>query len=83
MASMYRSVNPVNNKLFHTAVMHTDAQLENKIANAYSCYIKNKHRGAKAIQERLDKLSNVHSILEKNRYQYAEIMAKEMGKPIA
>ena len=43
MTSLYKSINPVNNKLFHTAAMTTNVQLEAKIAKASEWFKKNRH----------------------------------------
>ena len=36
--TFYKSINPLNNVLFHEAAMTSDAELEAKIAKAYAWY---------------------------------------------
>ena len=81
--SIYKSVNPLNNKLFHTSAMTTPSELESKLAYAHSYFTKSRRLGQSAMEERFEKLSNVHALLEQRVPEYAELMTLEMGKPLA
>ena len=81
--SLYKSINPLTNKLFHTSAMDTPAEIESKLAKAHEYFIKTRRLGQSAMEERFDKLSNVHALLEQRLPEYAELMTLEMGKPLA
>ena len=85
--SIYKSINPLNNKLFHTQAMHSDAEVEQKIQKAHTWFLKNKTGRTwwwtNAVEDRFEKLSNVHGLMLTRLPEYAELMTKEMGKPLA
>ena len=61
--SLYKSVNPLNNKLFHQAALHTDSEVDKKLQKAYQWYQNNRHSTKEDIEVRFEKLSNVHALL--------------------
>lgn len=83
LQTIFKSVNPLNNKIIHQAQMTSDAEIEAKLEKAWRWYQKTRHGGREAVEERFEKLSNVHGLLEQRAPEYAELMTKEMGKPYA
>jgi len=81
--TLYRSVNPLNNVLFHEAQLTPDAEIEKKLERAHQWFRRNRHQGQEAVEERFDKLSNVHALLLQRLPEYAKMMTEEMGKPLA
>jgi succinate-semialdehyde dehydrogenase/glutarate-semialdehyde dehydrogenase len=81
LKTLYKSINPLNNVLFHEAAMTSDAEVETKIARAFSWYQKTRHGGREAVELRFEKLSNVHALLEQRAPELAKVMTMEMGKP--
>ena len=81
--SLYKSINPVSNTLFHTSAMHSELEIEAKLSSAHSWYLKNRRRGHEGMLERFEKLQTVKALLHKNKDEYAKLMTSEMGKPLA
>lgn len=61
--SIYRSVNPVTNTLFHEAQLTSDSEVDMKLERAYQWFMKNRHHGQEGVEQRFDKLTNVHALL--------------------
>lgn len=80
--SLYASVNPLNNKLFYTQPLHSDAEVEAKLEKATKYFKNNRRRGIEAMEERFEKLSNVHALMGQRVPEYAKLMTLEMGKPL-
>ena len=49
---------------------------------AHRCFLSTRHSGLKGVEARFEKLTNVQSLLEARRPEYAKIMSEEMGKPV-
>ena len=78
--NIYRSVNPFNNKLLFETATISQAEIDEKLAKAYSYW--QKDRKSSLFKERCEKLSNVQDLLEKDIKKFAALMTSEMGKPI-
>ena len=76
----YQSVNPFNNKLEKSFVDITDAQLEEKIARAQSCYEKWRHV---SYAERAKIVHKASVLLHEQTEHFARTMTMEMGKRIS
>ena len=79
--SLDKSVNPINNKVFHQATMTASADIDKKLDRAFKWYQGYRQHGD--IEETFEKLSNVHALLGQRLPEYAKIKTQEMGKPIA
>ena len=62
--TLFKSVNPLNNQVFHQAQMTSPKEIEDKIEKAWQWYEKTRHGGREVVEERYEKLSNVHALLE-------------------
>ena len=82
-SSLYKSANPLNNKLFHTSSMTSEAEIEAKINKAHNWFQKTRRGGRHEMEERFEKLSNVHALLGQRLPEFAKLMTLEMGKPLA
>ena len=76
----YQSVNPFDNKLEKSFVDITDAQLEEKIARAQSCYEKWRHV---SYAERAKIVHRASVLLHEQTEHFARTMTMEMGKRIS
>jgi acyl-CoA reductase-like NAD-dependent aldehyde dehydrogenase len=63
--------------------MTSNAQLEAKIAKAQGWFVKNRFSGQEGMEERFEKLTNVHTLLGERLNEFAKLMTLEMGKPLA
>jgi len=75
----YSSVNPFNGELLQKFEMLTDAQLEEKLAAADSCYRTWKHTG---YADRAAIIANAAKLLRERVDEFARTMTLEMGKRI-
>ena len=73
------SINPATGETLQTFEAHDEAQIELKIATAHAAFLA--HRRT-TFRERSSKLLAVARILERDTNRYAEIITREMGKPI-
>ncbi len=76
----YQSVNPFDNKLEKSFVDITDAQLEEKIARAQSCYEAWRHV---SYAERAKIVHRASVLLHEQAEHFARIMTSEMSKRIS
>ncbi|TDY63980.1 NAD-dependent succinate-semialdehyde dehydrogenase [Algibacter lectus] len=77
---MITTNNPFNNKDIETYKLHTESEVQeiiDKGANAF------KDWKMKTIGDRTDMLNKVSQLLLERKQEYAELMTKEMGKPIS
>lgn len=75
----YTSVNPFNGKLLKSFEVLTDAQLEEKLATADSCYTTWKHT---SYAERARIIAKAAALLRERADDFAHTMTVEMGKRI-
>jgi succinate-semialdehyde dehydrogenase/glutarate-semialdehyde dehydrogenase len=75
----YESVNPFDGKTLKTFVEITDAQLENKLAAAQTCYETWRH---KTYAERATIVAKAAAILHEKCDEFARLATLEMGKRI-
>ncbi len=80
---LFKSVNPTTNKLIKQFKFVADSQIKNAINTSHAQYRQNIVSGQEGLQERLEKMRNLASVLDKRSQEYADIMAEEMGKPLA
>ena len=74
----YQSTNPYNGKVLQTFEQITDAQLEDKLAQASNCF-ENVWRH-KSFAERSAVLARAAAILRERPQEFAELITLEMGK---
>ena len=74
----YQSTNPYNGKVLQTFEQITDAQLEDKLAQASNCF-ENVWRH-KSFAERSAVLARAATILRERPQEFAELITLEMGK---
>ena len=76
----YQSVNPFDNKLTQSFAEISDAQLEQKIATATSCFETWKHT---SYPHRAEIINKAAALLHQQADHFARIMTSEMGKRIS
>ncbi|MEZ4930439.1 MAG: NAD-dependent succinate-semialdehyde dehydrogenase [Chitinophagales bacterium] len=74
-----RSINPYTGKLIENYKQNTDTEIDKKIKNLHSGYLKWK---ATHLELRSKTLNDIANVLEQNKHTYAKLMCNEMGKPI-
>lgn len=72
-----QSINPATEEVLKTFDAHSDAQIEQALAQAQSAF---KHHRLTSFDARARKMIRVAEILETNKSDYAKIMTAEMGK---
>jgi succinate-semialdehyde dehydrogenase / glutarate-semialdehyde dehydrogenase len=75
-----RSVNPATGRVLETYDALTQSELEEKLARAESTF--RRYRRTR-LEERAQWLLRTASILEEEKRTWAELMTREMGKPVA
>jgi succinate-semialdehyde dehydrogenase/glutarate-semialdehyde dehydrogenase len=73
------SVNPVNGKVLKKYHAHTARQVEQKIAQTHKAWLRWRNSSH---EERSKLLTNMASILQTRKSEFAILMAHEMGKPV-
>ena len=76
----FSSINPLNDKIINSFDFHNDIQKNMKIEQSLKAQ---KEWKSFSIEERIEVLEKLNSILNKNKKMYAFSMASEMGKPIS
>ena len=76
----FSSINPLNDKIINSFDFHNDIQKNMKIKQSLKAQ---KEWKSFSIEERIEVLEKLNSILNKNKKMYAFSMASEMGKPIS
>jgi succinate-semialdehyde dehydrogenase / glutarate-semialdehyde dehydrogenase len=74
------SLNPANNQINKKYTAHTSEQVNKKLQHAQKAFEKWR---LTSFEERATLLKKAAEILRKNKHEYAALMTKEMGKPIA
>ena len=74
-----KSINPFTEEVIEEAANHTRETITALISSAYECQKKWKQSDFKL---RSKVVMNIHDQLEKNKQESAQLMTKEMGKPI-
>ena len=74
-----QSINPANNQILKTFDEYSSEKVTQIIQHTHSAFI---NWRTKSYKERSDLMFNAASILLRKKMKYAEIMVKEMGKPI-
>ncbi len=74
------TINPATGETLQTYEEHDDEQLVHKLARAWSFYVD--EWGRTPIDERAKVLSSAAEVLDNRREELAELITKEMGKPI-
>ncbi|MFO7798674.1 MAG: NAD-dependent succinate-semialdehyde dehydrogenase [Rhodohalobacter sp.] len=77
---MLQSINPVNDELIKEYEEHTDSEIENILKRNDKAF---KSWRSVDFGHRADLLKKAGDILRENIEEYAELMTKEMGKPIS
>jgi len=77
---MIETKNPADGSLLKTYEEHTETQLDSMLRKSDETFNSWKRYG---IQERTKLLQNVADILESRKRYFAELMTREMGKPIS
>jgi len=75
-----KSVNPATGETVQTYDEHDEDQVEDRLSRAESTF---EEFGDWTVAERETKLAEVASLLRERTDEYAELMTREMGKPIA
>jgi len=76
----FSTINPANEKIISNYLNHTVSGIDNEIEKSYKSYkIWKKY----AFNQRGQCFLNASKILNDNKQKYAELMALEMGKPLA
>ncbi len=75
-----KSINPTTEETLQTFDEHSDAYVQDSIERSVQAFT---HQKAQTFAQRAAKMNKVADILEKNSDEYAELMALEMGKPVA
>jgi len=76
---MIHTMNPATEERIASYALHTPAQLEHKLAHAAQAQ---KHWALRSIEDRAALLTSLAAVLRKNSAAYADLITREMGKPI-
>lgn len=71
--------NPTTNKLHKTYIMHNEDELNEIVENAHTAFLEWRKT---SFEERAKILNKAADIVERDKKDLAELMAKQMGKPI-
>jgi len=82
MTTVFRSINPKNNKLAKTFEAISNTALEKKIDRSYQRFRYKYSQGLEGLPRRYQKLGFLKEILEERRDELATAVVQEMGKPI-
>ncbi|MFD0798391.1 NAD-dependent succinate-semialdehyde dehydrogenase [Maribacter chungangensis] len=77
---MIKTTNPYNGSTIKEYAMHSPVQLTTSIANAASAF---ENWKLESIKSRTKLLHKVSELLLERKQEYAELMTREMGKPIS
>ncbi|MFD2550548.1 NAD-dependent succinate-semialdehyde dehydrogenase [Bizionia sediminis] len=80
MSKTIKTINPYTNQVIKIYETFSDATLENYLKRGHQQFLKWRHT---AIEERTALLERLGKTLAANRQEYAELITKEMGKPIS
>ena len=80
--TIYRSVNPMNQKLLKTFDYIKPELLDNRLAMAQKKHKQLRSQQDGGMKERKEKFSKLKEVLAKNSEHYATTMTEEMGKCI-
>lgn len=72
------SVNPATGETIQSYPVHSEAEVEAKIARAHACFMEWRKT---TFEDRSAALLRVSEVILKNKNDYATLIAKEMGKP--
>ena len=76
----FTSINPATGDEVDRYSLHTDEEVEARLARAEAAFAANRER---AIAERARRMQAAADLLEKRSTTYAELMTREMGKPVS
>ncbi|HEX2028629.1 MAG TPA: NAD-dependent succinate-semialdehyde dehydrogenase [Nitriliruptorales bacterium] len=77
---MITTVNPATGDQLETYDEHGDDAITWKLARAFECWVDDwRHRG---VQQRVQVLARAADVLDKRRDELAELITREMGKPM-
>jgi succinate-semialdehyde dehydrogenase/glutarate-semialdehyde dehydrogenase len=82
MTTVFRSINPKNNRLFRTFEAISYKELDIKIEASYNRFRAKYSKGLEDLPRRFQKLGYVKQNLRENKENYASLITQEMGKPI-
>lgn len=83
MSTVFRSINPKNNKLFRTFEAISYKDLDEKIEKSYQRFRWKYNKGQiEDLPRRLHKLDFLRQGLIEKKNEYAALITQEMGKPI-
>ena len=83
MSIIFKSINPVNGRIYRTFETISNNQLEKVVESSYVRFRHKYHIGVHAkLERRFEKMTKLSSILQENKQMYANLITQEMGKPI-
>ena len=82
MTTVFRSINPKNNRLLRTFEAITYKELDNTIDASYQRFRIKYSKGIEDLPRRFQKLGYVKQNLRENKTKYAQLITQEMGKPV-
>ena len=80
-SSLYRSVNPKNNKLLKTYETISSTALEKNIEASYQRFRQN-YTNKDHLPERFERMAYLSRAFTERKQEFASIITTEMGKPI-
>ncbi len=75
----YRSINPATGEELHTVACISSQGLENAVEDSFQAYLEWRETG---LEYRAGLVRSAADVLRQNREKYAEVITREMGKPI-
>lgn len=75
-----KSINPATEEIFGEFDEHSETYVQDAIERSVQAFT---HQKSQSFAARAEKMNKVADILERNVDEYAELMTREMGKPIA
>mgnify|MGYP000079545924 CR=1 FL=1 len=82
-STLFRSINPKNNKLLRTYEPFSNTQLDQITNLAYNRFRYKQALGVDVVDKRGKKLESIMKMLQDRRDYYAALITTEVGKPIA
>ena len=83
MSVIFKSINPVNGRIYRTFETIANNQLDKCVESSYARFRHKYHIGVHAkLERRFEKMTKLSQILHENRQEYANLITLEMGKPI-
>ena len=80
MQYFYKSISPMNNKLFKTFDVISSEALYKQVESSYNCFQYNQGLGGSVLGKKCKKLAALSGLLYENKDFYADLITKETGK---